>query len=160
MHRWPFKMKLRDIFFSVLDSCLKICRRTHKVSRLILARNRNAIYKKGVAKVNKELDILNILRKFRQLDILINIMLPNQAKVLMNYQKKSMLTLNDSSDSELDQSVMHHKMISFPNPIVRAFYYHQLKIHLGKFSTKPMKKKDKRILLGLFTKNVHKDKKS
>jgi len=66
-----------------------------------------------------------------------------------------MLRAGDSSASEEEGSALHLKMISHGNTIARSLYYAQLKVHLQRYrDLEGLELIDKKILLGLFSKDV------
>lgn len=109
-------------------------------------------------KIQNELDVVNIMNKLRSLDMISNIMLSDSQKLLLQFQKQNLIQDIDSSESEQDTVRMHLKILGHPNPIVKSFYFHSLRSHLKLFQSKDnLTTLDKKILIGMLTKNIHKN---
>lgn len=83
------------------------------------------------------MDVVNIVSKLRQIELISNIILSDQQRLLLQYQKKNLLIDNDSSSSEDEkESRLHLKLIGHKNKIARGFYYLHLKNNLKKIVSK------------------------
>lgn len=62
------------------------------------------LYEKGVKKLEKELDIVNLVRSIRQLKLMAQVLLGPSERMLLKFQRKNMIE-TDTSSEDSD----HHK---------------------------------------------------
>jgi len=67
-----------------------------------ISRRKIHLYNKGVSKITKELDAINLMNKLRKLDLLLSLFLNKDQSLLLTYQKKHLIQEFDtSSDDDL-----------------------------------------------------------
>ena len=62
---------------------------------------RQVLYHKGEEKLERELDVVNLLRSIRQLRLMAQVLLGPQERMLLKFQRKNVIeTTSSSSDSD------------------------------------------------------------
>jgi hypothetical protein len=87
--------------FHYLSRCL--CFR-HVNPRLSVLHKKHVLFKKGSSKLERELDVVNLVRSIRQLRLMAQVLLGPSERLLLKFQRKNVVeTTSSSSDSD------HHK---------------------------------------------------
>ncbi|CDW74524.1 UNKNOWN [Stylonychia lemnae] len=164
-NRWRMKMSCKEacrnkITFFLCRPCIKTrhFRKTYKKERL---------FKKGEAKIKKELDCVNLMAKMRQIDIFLSYFFSSRQKFLMMFSKQNLLHLSESSQSEdegdrIQRFIKKHKEYADSdsddsNKHTHVVYAKQMQASLKHFKHPgQISLMDKRLLYGLLTKNPSK----
>lgn len=71
------------------------------LSRSSAFNKKHILYEKGTEKLEKELDIINLVKSIRQLRLMASVLLGPSERMLLKFQRKNMIeTAQSSSDSD------------------------------------------------------------
>jgi len=74
-HRWRLSISSQDIFSFTFQKLYFCCRRKPKTVDTEISRRKIHLYNKGVNKIVRELDAINLMNKLRKLDLLLSLFL-------------------------------------------------------------------------------------
>ncbi|CDW81986.1 UNKNOWN [Stylonychia lemnae] len=157
-NRWRIKISFQDILvfsFWRLLGFFRCCRRNKQDS---LNQRKIHLYKKGEEKIKRELDCVNLMTKLRQLDLLLSLQLDKNQKFLLNLQKKHLIQeVDTSTDEDKNNIVVVSKFDSnTQNDKTQSKFMKSLNLQLNSIQSKSeLTEIDKKILIGLVTKNPH-----
>lgn len=97
-NRWRMRITVKDII-ALTISKLFCCPRLRK--RIFKKTDRKVqLYQKGENKIMKELDCVVLMKRMRQLDLILSLFLSSRQKFLLNFQRKNLIKDYSSSSSD------------------------------------------------------------
>jgi hypothetical protein len=105
--------------------------------------------------MDKELDVLKLMKLGRQVKLLAQVMLNQRQKLLMKFQRKYIVESSSSSEeSDYDAKYDTVRRMDSSNPLIRLATYGKLKRIVSSYKNHPLDTTDRRILRGLFRKRL------
>ncbi|CDW82658.1 UNKNOWN [Stylonychia lemnae] len=155
-YRWRLSITAQDIFNFTFQRLYICCKGKPKKVDTEISRRKIHLYNKGVNKIVRELDAINLMNKLRKLDLLLSLFLNKDQSYLLQYQKKHLIQEADSSSEEENktQSIILRK---FSDGYVKRNQANHLQKRLENILTQFTKANelsliDKKIIHGLISK--------
>ena len=105
--------------------------------------------------MDKELDVLKLMKLGRQVKLLAQVMLSQRQKMLLKFQRKNLVeTSSSSEESDYEAKYDTVKRMDSSNPLVRLSTFGKLKRIVTSYKNHPIDTTDRRILRGLFRKRL------
>ena len=109
------------------------------------------LYQRANDKLEKELDIVNLVRSIRKLRLISKILLPARNRLLLRFQKKNLIDSTSSSSDSDDYKYDTMKLLDSKKNLVKLSAMVKLKKQLNYYLTNNMEPRDKEILKGILT---------
>ncbi|TNV84725.1 hypothetical protein FGO68_gene11045 [Halteria grandinella] len=148
--RARFNYGYREIFHYVLK-CKCVRGKTRQYSSMIDRRQK--LYSKGNSKLEKELDVLNLVRSIRKLRLMSYVLLGPTERMLLKFQRKSVIeTTSSSSDSD------HHdydtiKLLNSKRDLLKLQQAVKIKKTFAVLKDKKLEEIDQNLMKGVFMRN-------
>jgi hypothetical protein len=101
-----------------LCHCMCLKRRGFFLSNRHLEK-KHLLYEKGVKKLEKELDIVNLVRSIRQLKLMASVLIGPSERLLLKFQKKNMIETQSSSEDSDHHKHDTIKLLNSNKPLVK-----------------------------------------
>ena len=158
INRMRFHYTWQDITQYVLKCMCCRRKRYHDKSptNQSLWQKRQATFDKGEHKLWQELDVLTLLMSIRQTKLLTQAMLDQRQRMLLLFQRKNLIETSSSScDTDDANNPMHlPSQMEARNPQVRLAVFSKIKRMIGSYKGQKVKNIDRRLLRGLFLRNL------
>ncbi|CDW73325.1 UNKNOWN [Stylonychia lemnae] len=143
-------------FEMILDYLAKcLCLRSLQKLSKNQSYKKHFLFKRGIEKLEQELDVVNLLRSIRQLRLLTQVILPLRSRLLLKFSKKNViLTSSSSSDSDFHKNDILKQIDNNKNQFLKLASIVKIKKALSHFKQHPMDDNDKVLLKGIFIKKA------
>ena len=112
-------------------------------------------FEKCEEKLNKELDILHLMRQSRTTKMLTQILLDQKQKLLLKFQRKNMIETSSESEDSDDQTRLNMiKLMDNKNPLIRLSVFGRMKRMLNTYKKQKLDITDRRLVRGLYMRNL------
>lgn len=110
------------------------------------------LFKKGVEKLDKELDIVNLIKQIRKLKLMTKILFSSRQAMLLKFQRKNLIETTTSSSDSDHYKYDTLKLMNSNKPLLQLSQYVKIKRKLRQFQRHELEMHDKRLLNGIWMK--------
>eukprot|EP00347_Sterkiella_histriomuscorum_P023757 403333491 len=113
------------------------------------------IFQKGEEKLLEELNVVNLLRTQRQVKLLTQVLMNQQQKLILRFQRKNLIeTSSSSQDSDNNNKFDTFRLMENKNPVIRLMFFGKMKKMISSYSQIKIDHVDRRLFRGLFMRNL------
>ncbi|CDW87303.1 UNKNOWN [Stylonychia lemnae] len=151
IYRMRFTYSYKLLFIYILRC---FCCRDLRKSKSHHSFKMHYLYQKGEEKLGMDLDVVQLVKTLRQFKLLSQAILSQQHRMLLRFQRQSLIeTSSDSSDSD-DNHLDPLRLIESPNPIIRLVTLGKLKRMMKSLRGKKIQKIERNLLRGVFQRKI------
>ncbi len=155
MNRINFNYTTREIMKSIFSCCLK--KKAKRLKNQDDYRN-HYLYDKGVKRLSREFDAINLLKLMKQVKLLVQVLLNPTQKMLLGFQRQNVID-SDSSEADLsddEDGIQIIKKMKSQNNLIKLMTLGRVKKDLNKYFEKSDRFSlvDLRLLTGIINKRL------
>eukprot|EP00347_Sterkiella_histriomuscorum_P017124 403350573 len=152
------RVNLKFSFCDLCKACLKSKKEGYlkKMKRDKNNRN-NYLFHKGVEKINKEFDVISLMKLMKQFKLLTKILLNPTQRILLGFQKRNVLDSESSSNDSEDDEIELTRKIRSDNKFVTLMSLGKLKKHIDTYflNCRNFDQFDQKIINGVIAQQQH-----
>jgi hypothetical protein len=112
-------------------------------------------FRKGVYKLQEELDVVTMLKSMRRVKLLTATLLTQTQKMILKFQRKNLIESNSSSgDSDTNNKLDSANLLESKYPMFRLVVLSKIKRMILRLTQEPIDVLDKRLIRGLFVRDI------
>jgi hypothetical protein len=112
-------------------------------------------FRKGVYKLQEELDVVSMLKSMRRVKLLTATLLTQTQKMILKFQRKNLIESNSSSgDSDTNNKLDSANLLESKYPMFRLVVLSKIKRMILRLTHEPIDVLDKRLIRGLFVRDI------
>jgi hypothetical protein len=114
------------------------------------------LYKRGNEKLEREMDIINIIKQIRQLRLMSQFLLTKEQRTLLKFQRKNVIEATSSSTDSDHHTYDTVRLLDSKKNLIKLRQAVKIKRQINVLKTKELKETDRNLLKGLFFRNPNK----
>lgn len=111
-------------------------------------------FDKAEEKLQEELDVVTLLKSNRKLNLLTQVLLKQQHRMLLRFQRKNLIETSSSSSDSDHNNLDTVKLMENKNPMVRLAIYGKIKRMLNEFQGSTLDDTGRNLVRGLFVRKL------